>query len=152
MSKLVNEETISAYVDGELTSDEMHRIEIAISKDSALRGIRDRFIALKKTVKSSSRFVKQTVSLPAHFSSRIMASIDAAANIADSSRLGNSGNSGENQENENITLIVETESSQVETSQTESKQSQPANRFNAIFSVRTIIEIAVATAALILIV
>lgn len=126
MARQVTEEMISALIDGELSSDERVEVEEAISTDESLRRIYEGYLASGTAVKESSAWVQSSVSLPADFTSRVMAQV----NEVDSS----------NQKNP---LPVSHESPTTPT---------PVMHTSGIWSVRTVIEVVAAVAAVVLIV
>lgn len=128
MNKTVTPEMISAFVDGELSPEDKLSVENALHADVELREIADGFQALRSSVQSSSEYIAATVRLPKHFASNVMGKID--------------------QLSESVDQELDDENGQVSEG---SRLNRPTS-MSGIYSVRTLIEVVVAMAAIVLIV
>ena len=130
MSKPVTEEMISALIDGELSPADRVLVENAISADESLRRIYEGFQESATALKESAEWVGSAVSLPVDFTSRVMSEIETGSTEG---QVANHSASSENSEKENRSVVT------------------PASTQSPVWTVRTLVEIVAAVAAVIVI-
>ena len=128
MSHHVTEEMISAYLDGELSPEDRTAVERALSTDESLRLLLEGFRESRSALQASSDFVSSSIALPPDFSSRVMTEI----------RLAEAAAGEDGPQTSNLTRSSEA-------------ASVLPGRKNS-FSLRTLLEVVAATAALVVIV
>lgn len=162
MNKTITPEMISAFVDGELSPEDKLSVENALLVDEHavdehaadsgavgidLREIADGFQALRSSIRSSSEFTASTVHLPKQFTSKIMGKI-----------MGKIHQLSEPVDQEMDGGIASKFASEVESKtpyrgviSDKSELNRPAS-LPGFYSIRTLLEVLVATAAVLLIV
>lgn len=142
MSKIVTPEMVSAFVDGELSPEDNHSVENALLTDSALRDIAEGYQSLRNALHSSSENVASTVQLPPRFTSNVMDRIQHLSEAV--------GSSDEN--SDHGASVVKREQLIDPASDVSIAASNRSTTTSGVYSVRTLVEVLVATAAVVLIV
>lgn len=75
MNSNLNEELISAYFDGELSSSEMVRVESMISAQPEWQAVYDRYAEVSRSLKESAAVTAEHVALPSTFLDSVMQTI-----------------------------------------------------------------------------
>ncbi len=142
MSKIVTPEMVSAFVDGELSPEDNLSVENALLTDSSLRDIAEGYHALRNALHTSSENVASTVQLPSNFTSSIMDKIQHLSEaVGSSDEYSDHGSSVVKQEQwidpaSDVPIVTPNRSTTI----------------SGVYSIRTLVEILVATAAVVLIV
>ena len=75
MNEMVTPQMISAFVDGELSPEDTALVEAALAVDEASRGLLESYEKIREDLAFSSTFIAENVSMPSGFTSRVMADI-----------------------------------------------------------------------------
>ena len=142
MSKIVTPEMVSAFVDGELSPEDNLLVENALLADSALRDIAEGYQMLRSSLHSSSEYVTSTVQLPQQFTSSIMEKIQRLPGaVGPDDHHSKSGSP-----------VVDRVQLADQASDFSVANSKRLTTMSSVYSIRTLVEVLVATVAVVLIV
>ena len=141
MSKIVTPEMVSAFVDGELSPEDNLLVENALLADSALRDIAEGYQMLRSSLHSSSEYLTSTVQLPQQFTSNIMEKIQRLSEVV-------GPDDHHSKSGAPVVDRVQLADQASDFSVANSKRST----ISSVYSIRTLVEVLVATVAVLLIV
>lgn len=141
MSKIVTPEMVSAFVDGELSPEDNLLVENALLADSALRDIAEGYQMLRSSLHTSSEYLTSTVQLPQQFTSNIMEKIQRLSEVV-------GPDDHHSKSGAPVVDRVQLADQASDFSVANSKRST----ISSVYSIRTLVEVLVATVAVLLIV
>ncbi|MDB4757047.1 zf-HC2 domain-containing protein [Mariniblastus sp.] len=158
MNEMVTPQMISAFVDGELSPEDTALVEAALAVDEASRGLLESYEKIREDLAFSSTFIAENVSMPSEFTSRVMADIGGtkptspAVSQTQYQHQHNQHQHNQHQHNQHQHRPDEHRPDEQLVSQPAPLVDKQLNESpSTLFSVRTVIEFIVATAAAILI-
>lgn len=143
MNEMVTPQMISAFVDGELSPEDTALVEAALAVDEASRGLLESYEKIREDLAFSSTFIAKNVSMPSGFTSRVMADIG----VTKPTSPAVSQTQYQHQHRPDEQLVSQTAPLVDQPLVDKQLNESPST----LFSVRTVIEFIVATAAAILI-
>jgi hypothetical protein len=148
MNEIVTPQMISAFVDGELSPEDTALVEAALAVDEASRGLLESYEKIREDLAFSSTFIAENVSMPSEFTSRVMADIGVTKPTSPAvSQTQYQHQHNQHQHRPDQQLV--SQPAPLVDKQLVDKQLNESP--STLFSVRTVIEFIVATAAAILI-